>query len=58
MIYSICTIVNILGWPGPRYGDNIKMDPEDTDWIHVAQDKVSYRAVVNSEMNLQVLYKA
>jgi hypothetical protein len=30
---------------------------EGMDCFHVAEDKVSNRAVVNTEMNLQVLYK-
>jgi hypothetical protein len=40
-------------------GDNIKMDLReigfgDVDWIHLAQDRDRWRAVVNTVMNLQI----
>jgi hypothetical protein len=49
-----------LGRPGRRWEDNIKMDLReigfgDVDWIHLAQDRDRWRAVVNTVMNLQVL---
>jgi hypothetical protein len=42
-----------------RWKDNIKMDLqevgwEDMDWIDVAKDMDSWRAVVNAVMNLRV----
>jgi hypothetical protein len=41
-----------LGRPRRRREDGIKMDLRE---IHVAQDRVSWRAVVNAVMNLRVL---
>jgi hypothetical protein len=40
--------------------EDIRMDPreigwEGVDWIHLAQDRDQWRAVVNMVMNLQVL---
>jgi hypothetical protein len=48
-----------LGRPRRRWEDNIKMDPReiafgDVDWIHKAQDRDRWRAVVNTVMNLRV----
>jgi hypothetical protein len=48
-----------LGRPRRRWEDNIKMDLreigfEDVDWIHWAQDRDRWRAVVNTVMNLRV----
>jgi hypothetical protein len=47
-----------LGRPRCRWEDNIKMDPEigfgDVDWIHWAQDRDRWRALVNTVMNLRV----
>jgi hypothetical protein len=42
-----------------RWEDNIKMDPReigfgDVDWIHWAQDRDRWRALVNTVMNLRV----
>jgi hypothetical protein len=42
-----------------RWEDNIKMDLRekvfgDVDWIHLAQDRDRWRALVNTAMNLQV----
>jgi hypothetical protein len=60
---------NILVWrpegrrpPGRlrrRWEDNIKMDLRekgfgDVDWIHLAQDRDRWRALVNTLMNLRV----
>jgi hypothetical protein len=45
--------------PTHRWEDNIKMDLKDTgwggmDWIHMAQDKDQWRALVNMVVNFQV----
>jgi ribosome biogenesis protein Nip4 len=45
--------------PRHRWEDNIKMDLreigfEDVDWIHLAQDRDRWWAVVNAVMNLRV----
>jgi hypothetical protein len=47
-----------LGRPRRRWEDNIKMDHReigfgDVDWIHLAQDRDRWLAVVNTEMNLR-----
>jgi hypothetical protein len=49
-----------LGRPRRKWEDNIKMDLReivfrDMDWIHLAQDKDRWRALVNTVMNLRVL---
>jgi hypothetical protein len=48
-----------LGRPGRRWEDNIKMDPREVgsdgaNWIRVLQDRVQWRAFVNTVMNLRV----
>jgi len=48
-----------LGRPKRRREDNIRMDPkeigwEGVDWIHLAQDRNKWRALVNTVMNLGV----
>ena len=48
-----------LGRPRRRWEDNIKMDLQDVgcggmDWIELAQDRDSWRALVNAVMNLRV----
>jgi hypothetical protein len=48
-----------LGRPRRRWGDNIKMDLREigidgANWIQLAQDRVQWRAFVNTEMNLRV----
>jgi hypothetical protein len=48
-----------LGRPRRRWENNIKMDLgeigfADVDWIHLAQDRDRWRAVVNTVMNLRV----
>jgi hypothetical protein len=48
-----------LGRPRRRWEDNIKMDLReiefgDLDWIHWAQDRDRWRALVNTVMNLRV----
>jgi hypothetical protein len=48
-----------LGRPRCRWEDNIKMDLMeigfgDEDWIHWAQDRDRWRALVNTVMNLRV----
>jgi hypothetical protein len=52
-----------LGRPRRRWEDNIKMDIQEvgwrgTDWIWLAQDRDSWRAIVNAVMNLRVPYNA
>jgi hypothetical protein len=46
--------------PRSRWEDGIKMDLRDiglggVKWIHLAQDRDRWRAVVNAVMNLRVL---
>jgi hypothetical protein len=48
-----------LGRPRRRWEDNIKMDLTEIgwggmDWIHLAQDRDQWRALVNMVMNLRV----
>jgi hypothetical protein len=48
-----------LGKPRCRWEDNIKMDLRDigidgANWIQLAQDRVQWRAFVNTVMNLRV----
>ena len=48
-----------LGKPRRRWEDNIKMDLQEVgcegmDWIDLAQDTESWRALVNAVMNLPV----
>jgi hypothetical protein len=48
-----------LGKPRRRYKDNIKMvlreiGSEGVDWIHLAEDRDRWRAIVNTVMNLLV----
>jgi hypothetical protein len=49
-----------LGRPRSRWEDNIKMDLQEggggggMDWIHMAQDRERWRALVNAVMNLRV----
>jgi hypothetical protein len=48
-----------LGRGRSRWEDNIKMDIQevgcgDMDWIELAQDRDSWRALVNAVMNLRV----
>jgi hypothetical protein len=48
-----------LGRPRRRWEDNIKMDFRkigfgDVGWIHWAQDRDRWRALVNTVMNLRV----
>jgi transposase len=49
-----------LGRPRRRWEGNINMDLKDigmdgANWIRLAQDRVQWRACVNTVMNLQVL---
>jgi hypothetical protein len=49
----------LLGRPSRRWEDNIKMDLREIEidganWIRLAQDKVQWRAFVNTVMNLRV----
>ena len=48
-----------LGRPKRRWEDNIKMDLQEVgcvgmDWIELAQDKDSWRALVTAVKNLRV----
>jgi hypothetical protein len=48
-----------LGRPRRRWVDNIRMDLGevgwgDVDWIDLAKDRYSWRALVNSVLNLRV----
>jgi hypothetical protein len=48
-----------LGRPRRRWEDNIKMDVREigidgANWIQLAQDRVKWRAFVNTVMNLRV----
>jgi hypothetical protein len=48
-----------LGSPRRRWIDNIKTNPVEigwsgVDWIGLAQDRDTWRALVNAVMNLQV----
>jgi hypothetical protein len=48
-----------LGRPRSRWEDNMKMDLReigfgDVDWIHLAQDRDGWRALVNTVLNLWV----
>jgi hypothetical protein len=48
-----------LGRPGRRWEDNIKRDRREigidgANWIQLAQDRVQWRACVNTVMNLRV----
>jgi hypothetical protein len=49
-----------LGRPRRRWEDGIKMDLEEiglrgVEWIHLAEDRDRWRAVVNAVMKLRVL---
>jgi hypothetical protein len=49
-----------LGSPRRRWEDGIKMDLEEigwggVEWIHLAQDRDRWQALVNAVMNLWVL---
>jgi hypothetical protein len=48
-----------LGRPRRKWEDNIKMDIQEVrcggvDWIELAQDRDSWRTLVNAAMNLRV----
>ena len=49
----------LLGRPRRRWEDNIKMDLQEVGWgdktIDLAQDRYTWRALVNAVLNLRVL---
>ena len=52
-----------MGRPRRRWEDNIKMDLEEVgrgcgDWMGLAQDRDSWRALVSTVMNFRVPYSA
>ena len=52
-------VKRLLGRPRHRWEDNIKMDLQEVgcggmDWIELAQDRDSWRALVSTVMNLRV----
>jgi hypothetical protein len=52
-----------LGRPRRSWEDNIKMDFREigidgVNWIRLAQDRVQWRAFVNTVMNLRVPYES
>jgi hypothetical protein len=59
LVFVFQSVRRPLGRPRRRWEDNIKMDLReigfgDVDWIHCAQDRDRWRAVVNTVMNLRV----
>jgi hypothetical protein len=49
----------LLGRPRRRWEDNIRMDLREigfggVDWINLSQDRDTWRAIVNTVMNLRV----
>jgi hypothetical protein len=45
----------IYGWVGPNIKTDLKrLEWNDMDWIHLAQVRVHWQALVNTEMNLGV----
>ena len=44
-----------LGRPRHMWEDNIRMDRNTRNLVHLAQGRVYWRALVNAAMNLQVL---
>jgi hypothetical protein len=44
-------------WEGNIKTDLTEMGYEDVDWIHLAQDRAPWRALVNTVINLLVPYK-
>ena len=56
---TVLSVVKQLVRPRRRWEDNIKMDLQEVgcggmDWIEVAQDRDSWRTLVNEVMNIRV----
>jgi hypothetical protein len=59
IVVGILEGIRPLGRSRRRCEDNIKLDlegirSEDADWIHVSQNRINWRALVNTVMNLRV----
>jgi hypothetical protein len=57
--FSNFIIRRLVTMPRRRWEDNTKMDLKeigwgDMNWIHLAQDIVQWRALVNTVMNLRI----
>jgi len=62
-LVAILTDLPQLHLPMRIWKDNINMDPkeiryEGMDWIHVAQNRDQWRALVNTVINVRLSYKA
>jgi hypothetical protein len=58
-MYSLLRFENVKGRPSRRWEDDIRKDLWETgwegvDWMHVAQGRDQWRAVVNTVMNFRV----
>jgi hypothetical protein len=58
-LYNNTCLRKPLGRPRRRWEDNIKMDLQEVgggcgDWMELAQDRDSWRALVSTVMNLRI----